>query len=168
MARSVDDVFNCRISRVVVETRWILDEPCILPSLSGPRSPRNSIQSTPACILRDIRFPRNPRQSPGVKASPASDESGLAMQEFPTLGTRIAWLVRWAWDSAAQSADLFPHFLVAGVRVDRRGQRAHVPREPLRPARAVDVGHRGVHESVEWGAVPITHRGCPPLSYLKA
>lgn len=23
--------------------------------------------------------------------------------------------------------------------------------EPLRPARAVDVGHRGVHESVEWG-----------------
>ena len=34
--------------------------------------------------------------------------------------------------STVQSPEAFPQFLIAGMRVNRRRQRTHMPREPLR------------------------------------
>ena len=50
--------------------------------------------------------------------------------------------------SAVQPANAGPEFLVGRMRVDRRGERAHMPSEPLRqeqvPRGAVDIRDRRV------------------------
>ena len=51
-----------------------------------------------------------------------------------------------------------PHFLITRMRVDRRRQRAHMPRKPLRqekvPACPIHVCDRGVPQGVE-GVEPV-------------
>src|SRR2546426_805754 len=98
------------------------------------------------------------RQLPdGAEHGPERPERGRNRRRVPEHPVTVACQRAMLW-SAGQPANARPQFLVARVRVDRRGEWRYMPREPLRQEQVarlpVDIRDRAVTKRMK-GVQPV-------------